>query len=187
MHIRVPRRLQTPRQHDASSPSRRDTPGKVAASLLLALTLACIWLLATDGVPPVIHPAINVQVFEQFPSYQKAGALLGLAPNGQAALRAIDPALLDAIVAECIPDGRSITRDGEGGSCSELFNSVKQAMLWAVRTTCPPSIWSWCGDLHVSASASGSATLPVGKRTSIRLRVVKRTSMLWLKLHSGLI
>jgi 2-polyprenyl-6-methoxyphenol hydroxylase-like FAD-dependent oxidoreductase len=54
------------------------------------------------------------QVFEQFPRYQKAGALLGLAPNTQKALAAIDPALLQAAEPTVVPDGRSITFDHEG-------------------------------------------------------------------------
>ena len=54
------------------------------------------------------------QVFEQFPAFQKAGALLGMAPNAQGALRAIDPSLLAKAAAQCVPDGRSITFDHEG-------------------------------------------------------------------------
>lgn len=53
-------------------------------------------------------------MFEQFPGYQKAGALLGLAPNTQKALHAIDPALLEAAAAASVPDGRSISFDHEG-------------------------------------------------------------------------
>jgi len=53
-------------------------------------------------------------VYEQFPAYRKAGALLGLAPNGQSAMRAMDPALLDRVVEECVPEGRVITYDGDG-------------------------------------------------------------------------
>jgi 2-polyprenyl-6-methoxyphenol hydroxylase-like FAD-dependent oxidoreductase len=55
-----------------------------------------------------------LQVFEKFPGYQQAGALLSLAPNAQKALHAIDPALLVAADAAAVPDGRSISFDHEG-------------------------------------------------------------------------
>lgn len=62
--------------------------------------------------------ALGLQVFEQFPNYHQAGALLGLAPNTQKALHAIDPALLDAAAATAVPDGRSISFDHEG-ACAQ--------------------------------------------------------------------
>lgn len=62
------------------------------------------------------------QVFEQFPSYQKAGALLGLAPNTQNALRAIDPVLLEAAAKDSVPDGRSLAFDHEGVDVTTMPN-----------------------------------------------------------------
>ena len=74
----------------------------------------------TDGAKELSNAAAGKalfaasQVFEQFPHYQQAGALLGLAPNTQKALHAIDPALLAAAAATAVPDGRSISFDHEG-------------------------------------------------------------------------
>ena len=63
-------------------------------------------------------------MFEKFPGYQQAGALLGLAPNAQKALHAIDPALLEAVEATAVPDGRSISFDNEGAHVADGLLSL---------------------------------------------------------------
>lgn len=43
----------------------------------------------------------TVQIFEQFPRFERAGAVIGVQPNGQRAVEAIRPDLLQSII-----DGR---------------------------------------------------------------------------------
>jgi hypothetical protein len=90
------------------------------------------------------HPRCGLQVFERFPGYQQAGALLSLAPNTQKALHAIDPALLAAAEATAVPDGRSIIYDHEGACAHQTWPAVPLAHRCAAATKSCADI-SLCG------------------------------------------
>lgn len=80
---------------------------------------------------------INAQVYEAAPELKPVGAGLWLAPNGQAVLRAIDPALLATIQAENLPlqEGRVATLNGQilTRFRSEELQARYQAPLLALR------------------------------------------------------
>eukprot|EP00208_Stichococcus_sp_RCC1054_P000224 CAMPEP_0206146320 /NCGR_PEP_ID=MMETSP1473-20131121/29996_1 /ASSEMBLY_ACC=CAM_ASM_001109 /TAXON_ID=1461547 /ORGANISM="Stichococcus sp, Strain RCC1054" /LENGTH=199 /DNA_ID=CAMNT_0053542827 /DNA_START=138 /DNA_END=734 /DNA_ORIENTATION=+ len=48
-----------------------------------------------------VLPKLEVKIFEQFPRFERAGAVIGVQPNGQRAVEAIRPDLLQSII-----DGR---------------------------------------------------------------------------------
>eukprot|EP00208_Stichococcus_sp_RCC1054_P002083 CAMPEP_0206143986 /NCGR_PEP_ID=MMETSP1473-20131121/22587_1 /ASSEMBLY_ACC=CAM_ASM_001109 /TAXON_ID=1461547 /ORGANISM="Stichococcus sp, Strain RCC1054" /LENGTH=434 /DNA_ID=CAMNT_0053539643 /DNA_START=253 /DNA_END=1557 /DNA_ORIENTATION=- len=94
----------------------------------------------------VARPDLNVKVFEQFPVVIKAGALLGLAPNAQKTLDAIDPRLMQQANAVSMGDGKSIAFTHEGvkikegvtgdiigltkGECLERFGCCQMGVGW---------------------------------------------------------
>ncbi|GBF90246.1 hypothetical protein Rsub_03379 [Raphidocelis subcapitata] len=63
-------------------------------------------------------PALRVQVFERASGLHKRGAGVAIAPNGTAALRAIDPPLADKILATSLERNLVVVEDAQGREMS---------------------------------------------------------------------
>lgn len=59
-------------------------------------------------------PSEDPQVFEQSPTFAKAGALLGVAVNAQNALQAINPSLLEQFDSVAVRSGKSFAYNHTG-------------------------------------------------------------------------
>ncbi len=76
------------------------------------------------GRPLTAHRRHPAQVFEQFPRFERAGAVIGVMPNGQRAVNAIRPDLMQAILDRRMDVRSSLLYDDRGAPPLHLL-SVK--------------------------------------------------------------
>lgn len=110
------------RTSDQPKKSGRNERNKAVVHAVARQSINCDVAITGGGLAGLITahalrraiPEIDVKVFEQFPSTKKAGALLGVAPNSQKVLHAIDANLLEQAKLVSIRTGKSIVYSHKG-------------------------------------------------------------------------